>query len=225
MSGASVPGGVWINLGSGPACADGWISVDGSWQAAFAGRPFVSRVVRRISGRQVGEWPVGIVRCDLRKRLPFGDASAAVVYSSHALEHLHRDEAVAVLREARRVLEPGGICRVVVPDVAAIVRWYLERAEADPEGASDQLLSMMMLRPRGADAAGPLAVYRRLTDFDAHKWMYDGPGLVKLFRDAGFECASARGYLESTIDRERLAQVERADRVVDGAGVCVEGRR
>ena len=33
------------------------------------------------------------------------------------------------------------------------------------------------------------------------------------------------GYLDSAIPRDILAQVERADRVCGGAGVCVEARK
>ncbi|HEY7292956.1 MAG TPA: methyltransferase domain-containing protein [Vicinamibacterales bacterium] len=227
MAGDSVPAGLWINIGSGPGNADGWIGVDGSWQALFAGRPRLARIASRLVRRPVGAWPAGIVRSNLRRRLPFDDESAAVVYSSHTLEHLHRNEAVRALNEMRRVLKRGGVCRVVVPDVHAIVRWYLEKASsAEPEGASDQLMSMMLLRPRSAETrVGLLAQYRRLTDFDSHKWMYDQAGLVRLFRDAGFGRPEPRSWLDSAIDERRLAHVEQRDRVADGAGVCVEAVR
>ena len=87
-------------------------------------------------------------------------------------------------------------------------------------------MAMMLLRPRTpARGVGPLALYRRATDFDAHKWMYDAAGLVRLFRDAGFERPEIRDHLASAIDEARLAEVEQADRVVAGAGVCVEARR
>jgi SAM-dependent methyltransferase len=218
---------LWINLGSGPVQTPGWVSLDGSLQALFSGRPRLAAIAGRLTGRPVGQWPAGIVRADLRRPLPFADASAAVIYSSHTLEHLHRDDAIRALCEARRVLRPGGICRVVVPDVGAIVGWYLEKAaSADPEGASDQLMSMLLLRsPQPAGGVGPLAWYRRMTDYASHKWMYDAPGLVRLFRDAGFEAPRVCGHLESAIDVARLAEVERADRVVGGAGICVEDRR
>ncbi|HEX7136488.1 MAG TPA: methyltransferase domain-containing protein [Vicinamibacterales bacterium] len=219
-----LPAGLWINVGCGPSVADGWVGVDGSWQAIFAGRPRLAAVAGRVVRRSLGQWPAGIVKSDLRNPLPFADASAAVVYSSHTIEHLHRDEAVHAMMEMRRVLKAGGVCRVVVPDVQAIVRWYLEKANSpEPDAASDQLMSQMLLRPRAhASGGGLLGWYRRVTDFDNHKWMYDQAGLLRLFRDAGFRWPECRGPFESVIDRARLAEVERADRVVDGAGVCAE---
>lgn len=223
---AAVSVGLWINVGSGPLRSDGWISLDGSWQAMLGDSPRLAALASWLTGRPTGDWPAGIVRHDLRKPLPFADGSAAVVYSSHTLEHLHRDDAVQVLRDAHRILQPGGVCRAIVPDLAALVQWYHERAASDPDGASEQLMSMMLMRSRSSPRSGtPLGLYRQLTNFDAHKWMYDAAGLQRLFRDAGFAEPRVRGYLDSAIEHGRLAQVERADRLEDGAGVCVEAIR
>lgn len=67
---------------------------------------------------------------DLRKRLPFEDSSADAVYASHILEHLDFREGKRVLRECHRVLKPGGILRIVVPDLEDLCRYYLDRLAA-----------------------------------------------------------------------------------------------
>jgi predicted SAM-dependent methyltransferase len=78
-----------------------------------------------------------IISCNLRAGIPFPEGSFEVVYHSHVLEHFSRPEAVAFLRECRRVLKKGGIIRIVVPDLESLARTYLqaiERAvERDPE--------------------------------------------------------------------------------------------
>lgn len=63
---------------------------------------------------------------DLREPLPFPEASCAVVYCSHVLEHFTRPAAPVFLRECHRVLQPGGIFRVVVPDLETIARLYVK---------------------------------------------------------------------------------------------------
>ena len=219
--------GPWLNIGSGPSSPPAWINFDGSWQARLAGHPWLASVGRRALGVDIGHWPAGVRHRDIRRGLPYADGSIAVVYASHVLEHLHRSDTVRFLAHVRRLLKPGGVCRVVVPDVHAIVTWYLanrdEPAAQKKCSSSDLLMGMLMLRAPAARAGNPLlGVIRRAADLHEHKWMYDQEGLQAVFEEAGFARPEARGYLESVIPREPLAQVERADRICDGAGVCVE---
>ena len=48
-------------------------------------------------------------------KLPFENESQDYVLSLHNLEHYHQSTLIA-LREWHRVLKPGGICAVIVPD-------------------------------------------------------------------------------------------------------------
>lgn len=66
-----------------------------------------------------------VISYDIRKGLPFEDNSCDVVYSSHLLEHLKQCEAHDLVAEVYRVLRPGGIFRIVVPDLEQIARQYL----------------------------------------------------------------------------------------------------
>lgn len=224
---AGLPAGPWLNVGSGPSSPAAWINFDGSWQARFAGHAWLAGLGRRALGVELGHWPKGVRHCDIRRGLPFADGSVAVVYASHVLEHLHRADTVRFLAHVRRLLAPGGVCRVVVPDVHAIVTWYLanrdEPAAQKTQSSSDLLMHLLMLRAAEARAGNPLlGLVRRAADLHEHKWMYDQEGLQAVFEEAGFARPAARQYLESAIPREPLAQVERADRLCGGAGVCVE---
>ena len=104
-----------LNLGCGSRFHPGWTNVDMAPQHP------------------------SVLRCDFLEGLPFADQSQDVVYHSHVLEHLPRDHAVDFLRECRRVLKPGGILRVAVPDLERIVADYnqtlldLKREPADPQ--------------------------------------------------------------------------------------------
>ena len=224
---AGIPSGIWLNVGSGASDASDWSHLDASWQCRLAKRPVLAWVGSKLTGKKVGTWPKEVAYCDVRRGLPFADESVAVVYSSHTVEHMYRSDAVSLLQEARRVLLPGGVCRVVVPDVASIVRWYLEHRETEPrpeKPSSDLFMEMLGMR-QAAPADGLIGWYRRWTGLDDHKWMYDVEGLTSLFVEAGFPVPAARGYLESAIPAERLTRVEKADRIVDGAGACVESRK
>lgn len=64
------------------------------------------------------------LRWDVRRGLPFADASVTGVFSEHFLEHLSQADGLFFLRECRRVLKPGGMVRVAMPDLDAIVARY-----------------------------------------------------------------------------------------------------
>jgi len=89
-----------LNFGCGTRVAEGWVNIDFT-----SGDPRVQSV-------------------NLLKGLPFPDNSFDAVYSSHVLEHFTKAQAAALLNEARRVLKPGGILRIVVPDFENICTEY-----------------------------------------------------------------------------------------------------
>jgi predicted SAM-dependent methyltransferase len=70
-----------------------------------------------------------VMQCDLRQPLPFASASFDAVYHSHVLEHLEPDSGRRLMHECRRVLQPAGVLRVVVPDLENICRTYLAAVE------------------------------------------------------------------------------------------------
>jgi SAM-dependent methyltransferase len=77
---------------------------------------------------------------DLRKGIPYPDGIFDVVYHSHVLEHFPKQRAPIFLRECLRVLKPGGLIRVAVPDLEQIARLYieaLEKASLDLPGWKD----------------------------------------------------------------------------------------
>ena len=55
-------------------------------------------------------------RCDV-KSLPFGNEEYDLVFTSHVLEHIKREECESVLAEWIRVLKPGGEFVIIVPNV------------------------------------------------------------------------------------------------------------
>ena len=67
-----------------------------------------------------------VVCADVRCGIPFENEIFEVVYHSHLLEHLDRERVRPFLLECRRVLRPGGILRIVVPDLERIVTSYLQ---------------------------------------------------------------------------------------------------
>jgi len=62
---------------------------------------------------------------DCRKGLPFADGTVRGIFTEHFFEHLDYTEEVPVfLWECRRVLQPGGVIRIIVPDAEKYMRAY-----------------------------------------------------------------------------------------------------
>ena len=56
--------------------------------------------------------------------LPFNDGTVDLLYASHVFEYFDRTEIIPLLQEWRRVLKPGGIFRLAVPDYAKLNELY-----------------------------------------------------------------------------------------------------
>ena len=57
--------------------------------------------------------------------LPLDDGAVAEIWSSHALEHVPLERVQPTLREWRRVLAPGGLATITVPDLDYAAAYWL----------------------------------------------------------------------------------------------------
>jgi predicted SAM-dependent methyltransferase len=187
---------VKINLGCGLAVCAGWINVDASLNALVASWPGTThRALYRLSGASqyysCDDYCALLenhhfVHHDAALGLPFADGVADFVYSSHFLEHLFKEEARHVLWESLRVLKPGGILRVCVPDLAHAVALY-------GEGKKREMLENYFF------------VEDRSSYLARHKYMYDFGLLRTGLEAAGYENVQRQAYREGrTPDIRRL---------------------
>lgn len=166
--------------------------------------------------KRLREMDKNILVHDLRRGIPFPDASADAVYHSHFLEHLDRAPAERFLMEVGRVLKPDGIHRVVVPDLEIRAREYLDdfddlsRAAANWESHDSKIAAMVepMVRRESFGTSLQKPLRRKLENLllgdarkrgDTHQWMYDRVNLCGLLRKCGFREASVARYNESRI--------------------------
>lgn len=119
--------------------------------------------------------------CDLRRGLPLANASADAVYHSHVLEHLTLEVGEAFLRECHRLLRPGGILRIAVPDLEGLARAYIAALDA-PAGPDPVLLEWLRLEL--VDQFGRERPGGRIPEFVRE---LDEAGLVKVRARIGME--------------------------------------
>lgn len=222
-----------LHLGCGLMAPQTWLNVDGSRNAWLAQRPLLRSVARTFGlvpkyADQV-PWPKNVTIHDVRKPLPWANGTFTAVYASHVLEHLYLGEAQRLLKECYRVLKPGGVVRMVVPDLEACASDYLHNKPVPPavinyanlNTPGDLFNQRVLFHDIEPPGGNPVTKYYHLkNNFHQHKWMYDARSLCARFAEAGFKECERRTYAQSRI--EGITEVERQDRV-DGGNLAVEG--
>jgi hypothetical protein len=111
-------------------------------------------------------------------------ASVSHILVEHMVEHLSRAEALAALREWTRVLEPGGVLEIEVPDVL----WCIENFLATP----DEERYAILYEGKGAVAA----LYGLQTNpGQFHKFGYTPAHLADCVRGCGLEVTELKTHM------------------------------
>jgi len=176
----------------------------------MASWPIVGRLTRQLGLFNL-RWDPSIFIHDLTTPFPWADDCAEVIYSSHTLEHLDRAQGQEFLTQCFRVLRPGGVIRIVVPDLA----FHVERYSKGTVPADSFLEDLDVLY-----GAGKSGMKRWLAPFVQypHKCMYDQKALLIAMHRAGFACEPRRPFDSRIMDIESIELAGRTDN-----SVIVEG--
>jgi SAM-dependent methyltransferase len=160
--------------------------------------------------------PDNIMVHNLARGIPFNSDSVDVVYHSHMLEHLDRDVAEKFLIEAKRVLKPGGVHRIVVPDFEKACRAYIAHiASCDKNqiesGNHDSYIAPLLEQSVRKEAYGTSQqnlLWRFIENLvlgdarrqgETHQWMYDRINLKAKLIDIGYKEVQVQDYNTSLI--------------------------
>jgi SAM-dependent methyltransferase len=194
-------GGLNVQYGCGLSCPDGWLNFDTSPTLRLQRLPVIGAFMPGAS------FPRGVRLGDVVKGLPVASASADRAYCSHVLEHLPLRDMRTALRETLRLLKPGGVFRLVLPDLERLCREYVARA-GDPAAA----MAFMEASYLGMESRRP-GLRGRLVTFlgnSRHQWMWDEPSMSGELASAGFTQIRRASLGDS--DDEAFAAVEAENR-------------
>jgi SAM-dependent methyltransferase len=174
-----------LQLGAFDQAPEGWVNTDITPHLFVARVPGLARVLHRlgvIGPERFAAHRAGVFRSvrylDVSRRFRFAEETFECVYASHMLEHLAPDVAERCLREVHRVLQPGGILRLAVPDLDGVIAGY---DPADPDTFLDGLFEGHSDRRSSASR---------------HRWQYNAVSLKGLMERVGFRDVERCEYRE-----------------------------
>jgi predicted SAM-dependent methyltransferase len=164
--------GMYLNIGSGGFVLPGFVHVD-----LFGGAPEV-------------------IRWDCTGRLPFASGAAKGIRVEHFLEHVEpRQQLPCLLADCHRILEPGGILRVIVPDAGRFLAAYCSANDA-------AFAELGFPRPFPDDLPTRMDVVNHIFhQWHEHRWGYDFDTLQHRLRSVGFQTIVQRSFRESSDPR------------------------
>lgn len=184
---------VKLHFGCGTRILLGWTNLDG-WAA-----PGVDHVV------------------DLRERLPLADGACRLIFSEHTLEHFEMPEIEKILHEFARVLRPGGVLRLVVPDAERYAQAYVKGDIAWFQAVAGEWLA----QPR----SGPATLAKGLSHLfldHYHRVALDFQTVEMLLKRAGFREVVSSSALGSD-EPELRVEMDQEARLL--SSLYVEARR
>jgi SAM-dependent methyltransferase len=194
-------GPIYLQYGCGQSCPGGWINFDASPTLRLQRLPVVGRLFKR--GTTV--FPDAVRFGDIVKGLPIADGSVQGIYASHVLEHLSYAEFWTALDHTFRLLKPGGMFRLVVPDLKIRAQKYIERLDSGQAEANAWFMRGAHLGlespPRGL-----VAFARSIFGRSAHLWMWDESSLAAALAKTGFVNIRRCRFGDCPDDKFRLAE-------------------
>lgn len=134
--------------------------------------------------------------CDIRAGLPLDDDSIDYVVSIHALPEVPLPELVPVLVELRRVLRPGGVLRLALPDL-------LRGVDACLRGDRDYFL----IPDEDASSLGGKLVTQLLW-YGWSRSLFTPDFVEELLRRAGFSDVRHVSYRVTTTDDPEIVALD-----------------
>ncbi len=198
---------IYINYGCGLSAPDEWHNFDASPTLKLQRLPLVGILFKKVLKPR---FPSNIKYGDIIIGLPkINDNSVDGVYCSHVLEHLAYNEMIKAIENTYKILKPGGIFRLVMPDFENLIDSYLERKKQKNSDASIIFMrnTGMALENRQKSIK---AVLSEVLGNSRHQWLWDEAATIQQLKEAGFSHIRRCEYNDSKDPLFKL--VENIDR-------------
>lgn len=148
---------------------------------------------------------------DATRPFPFADGMFDYIYSEHMIEHVGWADGRAMLGECRRVLKPGGVLRLVTPDLQRLTHLLTGPLSDLEEAYLDYSVRTYRLPPGQNRAVHVVNHFMRAW---GHQHIYDAASLREQLAAAGFRDVVTASLDESA--HEPLRGLAKQDRMPAG---------
>lgn len=203
----------YVQYGCGTCAPDAWENYDVSPTLRIQKIPVISLISRQLHSV---DFPANVKYGNIVEGLPdIQKDSCDGVFCSHVLEHLTLEEFRQALKNSYDYLKPGGIFRLIVPDLEFYINQYLEQKENNIEDRSYLFMKGTHL---GYEAPPKGFVKKVMSVFGTskHKWMWDRASIEKELK--AFNYQSIRECFFHDSEDEHFKLVEDKSRFADGIG-------
>ena len=133
---------------------------------------------------------------DLKDGIPFPDCSVDTIYSSHFLEHLTFEQGQRMLKECLRVMRPGALFSICLPDALIFIDAYF-----NPEKYPQEKYCAYT---KAFSGTTPLSYLNYIAYMDGHHhYLFDQAEIIAILTKAGLFNAEGRGFNPELDDESR----------------------
>ena len=144
-----------LNIGCGTDYKKGWVNIDNN------------------SDDNIEKLDVN---WDLRNPLPIEDNSIDYIFNEHFIEHLTVEESRESIQGFMRILKPGGVLRVAMPDLEDVFDLYSDK----------NWKKRPLIKNHGLEFVKTRAELVNMSfSWWGHKWIYDWEELERRFEELG----------------------------------------
>lgn len=194
-----------FHLGCGTVFLKNWLNI-GFWQQLEQGRIYAN------PNNALGTL---MLNHDLRFGIPAPAGSLDAVYHSHLLEHLSYLDGLTFLEKIYHSLKPGGIHRIVVPDLEAFAKAYVSNdsllLEKYKEGVLNEQPDLYVTKA---------SIFMGMLHNHEHKCGWDWETLKWALERQGFQKVTRKLFQES--DFPDIKEMEEYSPLRCMESLCVE---
>jgi len=157
-----------------------------------------------------------IIKWDLTQEPPFDNNSIDFIFSEHVLEHFTLDEGFRILVRCRKIMKPGSIIRIAVPDLNSCIREYQNKKGLVFRNEHQKQLSKIRINAEFINKC-----FRE----HGHKFLYDFDALAYNLKKAGFINVKRFGVGESSEAELKSLETRIYNKNSSQVSLCIEAKK